>query len=119
MLCFTDNKGELNRDCKHLIEFKITCENLLADSETISRTNEEEVTTTMSEPNDVCSHVAEPPPAKRSRNKGTKAKPQKSPNLSSNESDKAQAQAKIAAAKARANRMFRERSSTGCADVGV
>ena len=116
MLCFTDNKSELNRDCKHLVEFKITREDLLADSETISSTNEEEVTTTMSEPNDVCPHVAEPPPAKRSRNKATKAaKPRKSPNLSSNESDKAQA--KIAAAKARANRMFRERSSTNATDV--
>ena len=69
----------------------------------------------MSEPNDVCPHVAESPPAKRSRNKATKAKPRKSPNLSSNESDKAQA--KIAAAKARANRMFRERSSTNATDV--
>ena len=71
----------------------------------------------MSEPNDVCPHVAEPPSAKCSRNKATKAKPRKSPNLSSNESDKAQAQAKIAAPKARANRMFRERSSTNSTDV--
>ena len=42
-----DNKGELNRDCKDLVEFKITHKDLLADSESISTNTleEEEITT--------------------------------------------------------------------------
>ena len=78
---------------------------------------EEEITTTTSELIDVCPLVAEPPPAKRTKNrtKAAKEKPRKSPNLSSNLSDKAQA--KITAAKASASRMFRERSSTDATDI--
>ena len=48
-------------------------------------------------------------------NETAKEKPRKSPNLSLNLSDKAQA--KITAAKARASRMFRERSSTDATDI--
>ena len=48
-------------------------------------------------------------------NETAKEKPRKSPNLSLNLSDKAQA--KITAAKARASRMFRERSLTDATDI--
>ena len=91
MLYFTDNWGELNRDCKYLVELKITSEDLLAESETIStNTLEEEITTITSEPNDnVCTLVAESSLAKSNTTKTTKAKSRRSPNLSSNESDKA------------------------------
>ena len=99
-------------------------ETTCTDLDTLEEEEEITSTTMASEPIDVYPLVAEPPPAKRAKNKLTKAVAKAKPiarksNLSSNSaSDKAHDQAaKITVAKERASRMFRERSSTDTTDV--